>query len=373
MRIGPAGSNEGAGHSSRATLANEAPAGRGRLPLALVLVALSAVLLLSMIFAVSVGPVRIPVGEVWRIVANRFVPEYVAATWSDSRALIVWDIRLPRVLLAAVVGAGLSVVGVALQALVRNPLADPYTFGLTSGASVGAVTVILTGVSVFGIYSLSVAAFLGALAAFALVLLLARSAGGLFALRLLLAGVAVSYVMSALTSVLIFSAGEGDEGAARSVLFWLLGGLGGARWSYLVLPALLIAVSTALLVLRGGTLNALLVGDETARTLGVDVERFRRHTFTMAALLTGSLVAVSGGIGFVGLVMPHIVRLLVGADHRRVLPVAVVGGAIFLVLADLVARSVVAPAELPVGVVTALCGAPVFAFLLKRPGGATPR
>lgn len=349
------------------------PARRGRRALPAVLLGLGVVLLLCLTLAVSIGSVRIPVDEVWRILAHRAAPDLVAVTWTDGREQIVWDLRLPRALLAALVGAGLSVVGVALQALVRNPLADPYTFGLTSGASVGAVAVILTGVTAFGIYSLSVAAFLGALAAFTLVLLLARSTGGLVATRLLLAGVAVSYVMSALTSVLIFRAGEAGEGAARSVLFWLLGGLGGARWSYLTLPAVGIVTATSLLLVRGRALNALLIGDETARTLGVDVARFRRQTFVLAALLTGVLVAVSGGIGFVGLVMPHIVRLVVGADHRRVLPVAVLAGAAFLVLADLAARVVVAPAELPVGVVTALCGAPMFAYLLRRPGGATAR
>jgi iron complex transport system permease protein len=328
-------------------------------------VLLLAALALTVVVAVGTGPVPIPMARVWRIVASRWLPALDDGSWTAAQLQIVWQVRLPRVLLAAVVGAGLSVVGTTLQALVRNPLADPYVLGITSGAAVGAVTVILLGWSAFGVYSLSASAFLGALAAFGLVFAMAQRHGRISPVRLVLAGVAVSYLLSAVTSFLIFWA-DTDGIKARSVLFWLLGGLGGARWSFLGLPAVAVAAGTAVLAVQARRLNALVMGDETATSLGVPVERFRRQLFVLASLLTAVMVAVSGGVGFVGLMMPHVCRLLVGPDHRRVLPVAALGGAIFLVWADVAARTVAAPEELPLGIVTAIAGAPFFLWLIRR-------
>ncbi|MGD9753053.1 MAG: FecCD family ABC transporter permease [Acidimicrobiia bacterium] len=322
--------------------------------------------------AVALGPVRIPIGTVARIVAFRAGGVGDSGRWSASQEFIVWDLRLPRVLLGAGVGGGLAVTGAVLQALVRNPLADPYVFGITSGASVGASVVLVGGVAVFGSFSLSVAAFLGALVAFALVLVLARARDGLVPQRLILAGVAVSYAMSAVTSLLVFTAAnEGDQGAALSVVFWILGGLGGARWDLLPLPLIVVAGTTAALLVQHRSLNALSIGDESATTLGVDVRRLRRFLFAACSLLTGVMVAVSGGIGFVGLVVPHAVRLVAGPDHRRLLPLSLLCGAIFLVWADVAARLLFAPAELPIGVLTAMAGTPFFALLLRR-GTARP-
>jgi len=344
------------------------PIGRGarrRGGFGLALALLAAALVVTVVVAVGSGPVAIPMGKVWRIVAARAWPGLDDGSWTAAQSQIVWQVRLPRVLLAAVVGAGLAVVGTTLQALVRNPLADPYVLGITSGAAVGAVGVILLGWSAFGVYSLSASAFLGALGAFALVFAMAQRHGRLSPMRMVLAGVAVSYLLSAVTSFLIFWA-DTDGIKARSVLFWLLGGLGGARWSHLGLPAAAVAAGTAALALQARRLNALVMGDETATSLGVRVDRFRRQLFVLASLLTAVLVAVSGGIGFVGLMMPHACRLLVGPDHRRVLPVALLGGALFLVWADLAARTVAAPEELPLGIVSALAGAPFFLYLLRR-------
>ncbi|MBA2712792.1 MAG: iron ABC transporter permease, partial [Rubrobacteraceae bacterium] len=281
----------------------------------------------------------------------------------------IWQIRFPRVLLAAVIGAGLSVVGTALQAAVRNPLADPFVLGGSSGASVGAVLVIVGGLQVFGVYSLSVAAFAGASAAFVLVLALARSPGGHASpLRLVLAGVAVSYALSAATSFLVLRADDPEQ--VRSVLFWTLGSLGGARWEYLTLPSAALIVGTALLLAQSRSLNVLLLGEESAVALGVETGRFRRNLLVLCGLLTGTMVAVSGTIGFVGLIVPHMVRLVVGADHRRVLPAATLSGAILLVWVDVVARTVIAPEEIPVGIVTSLVGAPFFLWLMRRKRGA---
>jgi iron complex transport system permease protein len=271
------------------------------------------------------------------------------------------------VVLAVLVGAALSVVGAVLQTLVRNPLADPFLFGITSGASTGAVLFVLLGVSFGATAGLTVGAFAGALVSLAAVLLLASGAGGLSPLRVLLAGVAVAYVLAAVTSLLVFvAASAGQDGAFRQVLFWTLGGLGGARWSILTLPLAAVVVGLVVLLASARTLNVLLTGDDSAASMGVDVARTRLVLFVLCALMTAVAVAVAGGIGFVGLLVPHGVRLLVGSDHRRVLPLCAVVGGTYLVLADLAARTVVAPQELPIGILTALTGAPLFFFLLRR-------
>ncbi|RFS45625.1 FecCD family ABC transporter permease [Micromonospora craniellae] len=340
---------------------------RLRPPFWLLLVLLTAGLLVTLTTAVTIGPVGIPFLQVWQIVADRIQPGLGGeVTWTPIREQIVWDLRMPRVLLGAVVGAGLAVVGATLQALVRNPLADPYVFGITSGASTGATALLALGIAAFGSASLSVAAFGGAVLAFVLVLVLAGAAGGLAPARLILAGLTVAYTMSALTSLMIFLASTaGQSSIAETVLFWLLGGLGGARWSHVLIPGLVAVVGTALVTMQARSLNALLVGEETAATLGVNLGRFRLQMFTLTALMTGVMVAVSGGIGFVGLMVPHAVRLLVGSDNRRVLPVSMLLGAIFLVWADVVARIVVAPQELPIGIITALVGAPFFVAIMR--------
>lgn len=351
---------------------NRVPARSRRLDSArfgLVLVALALALVVTVIIAVTIGPVTISPATVWGIILHHVLPSSVrpARTWTPAQDYIVWQLRLPRVLLSVCVGAGLAVVGTALQALVRNPLADPYVFGITSGASVGATIVLVLGFAGFGSYSLSGAAFLGALVAFALVMALARRGSSLSPVRLILAGLAVAYAMSALTSFMVFlAANEGDQGAALSVLFWILGGMGKARWSQIASPALVVALGAALLMLQARALNALLVGDETAATLGVDLRRFRQQLFALCSLMTGVMVAVSGGIGFVGLMVPHAVRMLVGSHHRRVLPAAMLLGAVFLAWADVLARTLLAPAELPIGIITALFGTPLFMLLLRR-------
>ncbi len=222
----------------------------------------------------------------------------------------------------------------------------------------------MLGITAFGIYSLATAAFLGALLAFAAVYLVASGAGRLTTGRLILSGVALSYVLSALTNLLIYRAENSDQ--IQSVTFWLLGGLSGARWAYVGLPAVVLVGGTLVLAAHWRTLNAISIGDETAATLGVDPSRVRRLAFVLSSLITGRLFGVSGGIGFVGLMVPHIVRLLVGADHRRVLPLAGLVGAIFLIWVDVVARTIDAPQELPIGIITALCGAPFFLWLMRR-------
>ncbi|MFG3116180.1 FecCD family ABC transporter permease [Streptomyces sp. NPDC048197] len=333
----------------------------------LLALALGITLLAALTTAVSVGATAILPAEVWSVVLRRLGG---APPRPGTDDLIVWQLRVPRALLAALVGAGLGLVGTATQALVRNPLADPYLLGISNGASLGAVAAIVLGASTGGLLGLglSAAAFAGALAAFALVWCLARrggtSPGGFSPLRLVLAGVGVGQFLSGFTSYLVLQ--TGDEQQTRSVLFWLMGSLSGATWSLLGLP--LLAVATGLLALqaRARAMNALLMGDETAAGVGVPVTRLRRELFVVTSLLTGVLVAVSGAVGFVGLMVPHLCRLVIGGDHRRLLPLSALTGALLLVVVDLVCRTAMDTQELPVGVVTALIGAPALLFVLDR-------
>jgi len=328
--------------------------------------ALAVGLFATMTAAVAIGPVPLPAHRVWQIVlAQLFAGE---GDWSAAQANIVMMLRLPRVLLAGMVGAGLAAVGVTMQAVVRNPMADPYILGISSGASVGAVLVLGLGWLAFaGAFAVSLGAFLGAMLALVLVYLVAHAGATISPLRLVLAGMAASYTLSGLTSLIVLT--SPDRELARQAMEWILGSLAGAGWSDLGLPAAALVAGTGMLILQARALNALMTGDETAATLGIEVTRVRRTLFLLASLLTGVMVAVSGAIGFVGLVIPHIVRMLVGTDHRRVLPVAVLGGAIFLIWVDVGARMAFAPVELPVGVITALLGGPFFIYMLATQRG----
>lgn len=328
-----------------------------------VIVALVVGLLASMAIALSVGSVRVPLETVWSAVWG-VITGLPAAT--DGPGLIVWEIRAPRVIIGALVGAGLAVVGVAIQAMVRNPLADPYVLGVSSGASVGAVAVIYFGAGVLGSGPVSPAlgAFVGAVLTMAVVFALARSGGRLASVRLLLVGVALSYALSGLTSFALYA--THDPAAENSILFWLLGGLGGARWSQVPLVAACVAVGLAAVWTLANRLNALSLGDDSAVSLGVDPDRLRVLLFLVCSLVVAALVSVVGPIGFVGLVIPHLVRLTVGAEHRRLVPASALLGAIYLVLVDIVARTVAAPAEIPIGVLTALLGTPFFLWMIRR-------
>ncbi|WP_093613695.1 FecCD family ABC transporter permease [Streptomyces indicus] len=332
------------------------PAGRGS---AVVVAVLAGALVVAVVAGLALGPVRIAPGEVVRILTGGAEP--------GPLRTIVLDVRLPRVLLGAVIGAGLAVIGTVLQALVRNPLADPFLLGVSSGASAGAVLVIVLGIGggVAMTVTVPAAAFAGAMASLALVYVLARGrSGAMTGARLVLAGVAVAYILSALTSLLLVTSADANH--IQEVLYWTLGGLGSARWHMLALPAATLLIGTLVLVTLARPLDLLLAGEEGATVLGLDTGRFRAAVFVLTSLLTGAAVAYSGAIGFVGLMVPHAARMVVGAGHRRLLPVAALGGALFLVVADLAARTVAAPQDIPVGVLTALTGGPFFLWLLHR-------
>lgn len=278
---------------------------------------------------------------------------------------IVWDLRAPRVLMAVIVGAGLALAGACMQTLVRNPLADPYLLGVSAGAGVGATAVIVLGaLGGLGVWALSFGALSGALAAAVLVFGVAVAQGGLTPLRLVLTGVVMSAAFTSLSSFMVFF--TDDPNATQSVLFWLLGSLSGATWPQIPPVLLVVAVSGAVLLGVHTWLDALAAGTDVATGLGVPVRGLRTGLFGLTSVLVGVLVAASGGIGFVGLVMPHLARLLVGARHRAVLPVAMLFGALFLMWVDVAARVLVRPQEIPLGVVTGLIGAPVFLVLLGR-------
>lgn len=328
----------------------------------LLMAALTAGLIVSITLAVAIGPVQIPWRVVWSVAAYKvgLIPH---GDWTMAQENIVWLIRFPRVLMGAVVGAGLASVGVAMQAVVRNPLADPYILGVSSGASVGAVLVLGFGFFAFaGMYAVPLGAFLGALLTFVVVFALARAGGRLSPSRLILSGVACAYVFSGFTSFITLTSSNRE--LARSLMQWLLGSLAGANWMQLTLPATVLVLGTVYLTLHARSLNAMLMGDEAAATLGINVDRLRQRLFLIMSLLTGVIVAVSGAIGFIGLMIPHVVRMMVGSDHRRVLGVSVLVGAIFLIWVDVCARTLWAPVELPVGVITAILGGPFFVWML---------
>ncbi|MFV8395250.1 FecCD family ABC transporter permease [Corynebacterium hindlerae] len=329
-------------------------------PVKAIVSGLTLLAVVTFVFSLTLGSVHYAPAEVIEVLRNRLTGSPVNDPAVDA---VVWQLRAPRGLLALIVGAGLALAGVLMQTLVRNPLADPYLLGVSSGASVGATAVITFGVF-SGIYALAIGALLGAVVATACVFFVAMIQGGLTPLRLILAGVVLSSAFSAMASFLVFK--SSDARAAQSVMFWMLGSVSGAQWNKLLLPLVMIIAGSILAVVISRPLDAMVAGPDTAASLGVRVELLRNVLFLAQAALVGIMVAVAGGIGFVGLIIPHLARMLVGSIHRRVIPVAMTLGAVFLLWVDIIARVVVAPQEVPLGVVTGLIGAPLFLFIMGR-------
>ena len=319
-----------------------------------------ALLLLALIAGVAIGETAIDPQVVLQVLANKL--------WGASYALdpigegVVWNYRLTRALVAAACGAGLATCGVILQSLLRNPLADPYLLGISAGASTGAVLVALIGVG-GGLVSLSAGAFVGAMAAFALVTLLARASGSSSGTgQIILAGIAGSQLFNALTAFLITKSASSEQ--ARGIMFWLLGNLSGVRWPSVWLAVPVAVVGLAVCLWHRRALDAFTFGSDSAASLGIPVRRVQFVLVACAALVTAVMVSIVGSIGFVGLVIPHAVRLLLGTGHSRLLPASALGGALFLIAADVLSRTLIKGQVIPVGVVTALVGAPVFALIL---------
>ena len=332
---------------------------------ALLLMALALAVALSLLLCLGIGPVPISPLTTAQVLGHRLgLP--VPVTWEPSIESIVWQVRLPRVLMGAAVGACLAISGAALQAMVRNLLADPYILGVSGGASTGAAAAILFGAgAALGEYGQPVLAFVGALGAALLVFVIARANGRVTSLRLLLSGVAVGYALSAVTSLLIFSS-DSAEGS-RSVMFWMLGSLSLGQWNAFLAIALGAALlGTVLLTAGASLLDALAAGDGTAHSLGISPDRARIALLVVVSLCTAAAVAGAGAIGFVGLVVPHFARRLVGARHHLVIPASALLGAGLLLWADVLARLVMVPRELPIGVITAVVGAPFLLILIRK-------
>jgi len=324
-------------------------------------------LFLAAVAGVVVGSTSLEWSMVVQVLASKVVP----AGWIDLGGItradeaIVWMIRLPRVLVAAIVGAGLATAGAMMQSLFRNPLAEPSLTGVGPGAVFGAVTVFVTGWGAASVVALPLASIASALLALLLVYTIATRGGTTPITTLLLTGIAVGALLTAMSSLLI-SINIVTWQAAQEIVFWMMGGLDSRTWAHVWISAPFVLVGFCAALLQARTLDVLLLGEETAASLGVDIEPAKRLLVVTSAVLTGASVAVAGLVGFVGLVVPHAIRLLLGPTHRTLLPASALAGAAFVILCDLVARTVRPPAEIRLGVVTALCGAPFFLMLLVR-------
>ena len=330
------------------------------------LVASSSVILLLVLavalVSLSLGPVNIPAGRVASIVLSYVGLDFAA--FGRTEQLVIEQIRFPRIVVGALVGMALGVAGATMQGLFRNPMADPGIIGVSAGGAVGAVVAIATGMTGLFFLALPAFAFVGAMGASFLVYGIAAVGGRFSMATLLLAGVAVNAFLGAVVSAIIILLP--DNGALREILFWLAGGLDSRSWEHVRISAPLVLTGTAVIMVMARDLNLLTLGDDEARSMGIRVDAARVFLLAAAALVTGSAVAVSGTIAFVGLVTPHILRLILGPDHRVLVPMSALGGAAFVILADTVARVVIQPAELRVSIITAFVGAPFFIFLLIK-------
>jgi iron complex transport system permease protein len=328
------------------------------------LLGLSAALIAAIALATSTGSVHIPLSTTFRILIDKLPFVDITQNWQISIATIVLEIRLPRVILAGLVGAALATAGATYQGLFRNPLADPYLIGVAQGASLGAVIGFLLPISwhIAGFGLIPLLAFIGALLATGTVYLLARTGKTLPVTTLILAGVALSALLGSIVSYLIISSGD----KMHSIIFWLMGSFSMSEWAEVRLVLPYVAVGTAVIIIFARLLNVMQLDEEQAQQLGVNVEKYKLILLAAATLITAASVSFVGTIGFVGIIIPHAVRMIWGADHRFLLPLAVLTGAIFMILTDLVARTVLAPTEIPIGVITAICGAPFFLYLLRR-------
>ncbi len=317
-------------------------------------------LALAIGLSVGIGDLPIPLATTWTALTNRL--GWTAVPLDRITETVIWDYRLSRALVAAFCGAGLALSGAILQSLLRNPLAEPYVLGISAGASTGAVAIIILGLGA-GAVSLSAGAFVGAFAAFCFVALLSNGTRG-GADRTILAGVAASQLFNAVTAYIVTTSGNAQQ--ARDVMFWLLGSFGGVRWPEFTLVAVIVGIGLVACLCYATTLDTFSFGDQTAASLGVDVGKARMVLFGLTAVMTATIVSMVGSIGFVGLIVPHAARALIGPLHLRLLPACALVGAVFMVLADVASRALIPHQVLPIGVVTALVGVPFFSLILYR-------
>ncbi|MBI2384535.1 MAG: iron chelate uptake ABC transporter family permease subunit [Elusimicrobia bacterium] len=333
-----------------------------------VFVGLGLLIVLAVVAGTAFGSVDIPLRKTVMILLSRLSSFLGAANWTRIQEIILIEVRLPRVLLACTVGGGLALAGAIMQGIFRNPMADPGIIGATGGGALGAVIALYMGWAADRIYTLPAAAFLGAWTCSLLVYLLSTERGKTSMTMLLLSGIAVGGMASSLTS-LVLSLSLKNAELGRQIVFWLLGGLDFKGWTHVRIAAVVILPASLVAIAFSRDLNAMLLGEEGAQNVGVDVRNAKRWLLALASLITGAAVAVSGGVAFVGLIVPHLVRLVLGPDHRSLLPASFLAGASFLTAADLLCRMAIPPEELRLGVVTAMVGGPFFLYLLLKKRG----
>jgi iron complex transport system permease protein len=326
------------------------------------------ILTLSLLLGISIGTVHVPIGDILQIIGVEIMGVNLAEKVDPMHSNIVFSIRLPRVLLALIVGASLAVAGASFQGLLRNPLADPYTLGMSSGASVGAVLTLFFNISLpfFGLFTLPLISILGSLLTVFLVLTFARKVDRTMKVEtIILTGIIFSSFLGSVISLMIALSGE----ELRQIISWLLGSVSMRGWDYIFIVFPFFLAGTLILMFNAKELNGMSFGEEQARHIGISVQKRKFIILIAGSMLTGAAVAVSGTIGFVGLVIPHFIRRIIGYNHQHVLPLSVISGGAFLVVADLISRLVISPSELPIGVITALIGAPIFAYILLKKRG----
>lgn len=335
---------------------------------ALIVILLVVGLIFSLLLAVTFGSTKIPISDVYEIIIQKLYHTFILRDfdWGEGSLFrTIWYIRLPRLILAAAIGMGLSVCGVVMQAIVKNPLADPYVLGISSGASLGATSAIMLGVGVaFGANAIGIMAFIGAFIISVAVVVLANIGGRANSVKLLLAGTALSSVCSAFSSFIIYVAH--DREGMQTVTYWMMGALGGASWELDAVVWLVVLIGVVFFLTQYRTLNLMLLGDEASITLGTNLHKWRQLYLLVSAAIVGFAVYAAGMIGFVGLIIPHVVRMIFGTDHKRLLPVSALVGAIFLVWADVACRVLLPGQELPIGILTSMIGAPCFIYLMAK-------
>lgn len=328
-------------------------------------VILLVILFLSIGFAVTIGSVDISIKEVYQVILYKLLNIGDSSIGTGAVADVVWLIRMPRIVLAIAVGVGLSVVGIVMQAIVKNPLADPYILGVSSGASLGATLAVVLGIgSVFGSNSIGIMGFTGAFGVSVLVLMISNIGGRSNSIKLLLAGMALSSVCSSFSSFLVYISDDSQK--LKTITFWLMGSLAGAKWNEIAFILPIIILGVIFFTTQYRILNLMLLGDEVSITLGTDLHKFRIIYLLITSLMIGLLVYVSGMIGFIGLIIPHIVRIIFGTDHKRIIPIAALLGAIILIWADVISRILIKGTEIPIGIVISIIGAPLFVWLMIK-------
>jgi len=337
----------------------------------IILILLTLTLISTITFTVTIGPMQIPALDVLKVIVKNLplLGNLVEGGSSPLKEAVVIQVRLPRIFAAAIVGIALAVAGVVLQGLLRNPMADPYVIGISAGASLGASLAITFGIgfSLWGVLnSVPLMAFITALCTVFIVYNIARKGGGVPMLTLLLVGVAVNSFLLAVVSFIEMVSGE----ALHVIIFWMLGSFAVCNWNYVKIALPFVTVGVVLIYVFARDLNIILLGEEQAHHLGVDIERLKKIMLVCASLITAAAVSISGIIGFIGLIIPHITRILVGPDHRILIPSSALAGAIVLILCDTIARTIIRPAELPVGIITSLLGCPFFIYLLRERKGS---